>query len=225
MDSALEQLIEAEKKAAFLFQEIEKRELICPNKMESELNTEIFELAFELFGIRKYWHKRIVRAGSNTLHPYHSNPEDLRIKADDIVFLDFGPIFEEWEADFGRTFVLGNDPKKLKLKTDIETAWQDCKNFYFQQKEIRGNELYAYAFSLAQQYGWEFGSEIAGHLIGHFPHEQLEKEDKRNYIHSKNQELMSLPDRKGEKRNWILEIHFIDRENEIGGFFEQLLIN
>ena len=28
---------------------------------------------------------------------------------------------------------------------------------------------------------------------------------------------------KGEKRNWILEIHFVDKKKEIGGFFEQLL--
>jgi len=27
----------------------------------------------------------------------------------------------------------------------------------------------------------------------------------------------------GRPRNWILEIHFIDRERQIGGFFEQLL--
>jgi len=30
-------------------------------------------------------------------------------------------------------------------------------------------------------------------------------------------------DQKGKERNWILEIHFIDKEKEIGGFFEQLL--
>jgi len=29
--------------------------------------------------------------------------------------------------------------------------------------------------------------------------------------------------KKGEKKHWILEIHFVDKEKEIGGFFEQLL--
>jgi hypothetical protein len=33
------------------------------------------------------------------------------------LFFDFGPIFEDWEADFGRTFVIGNDPIKHKLKS------------------------------------------------------------------------------------------------------------
>jgi hypothetical protein len=27
----------------------------------------------------------------------------------------------------------------------------------------------------------------------------------------------------GNIKNWILEIHFIDKEKKIGGFFEQLL--
>jgi hypothetical protein len=36
------------------------------------------------------------------------------------VFFDFGPVFEEWEADVGRTYVIGNDSLKHKLKKDIE---------------------------------------------------------------------------------------------------------
>jgi Xaa-Pro aminopeptidase len=71
-----------------------------------------------MFGIRRYWHKRIIRAGPNTLQPYRENPPDRVIGADDIVFADFGPIFEEWEADFGRTFVLGDDPVKHRLAAD-----------------------------------------------------------------------------------------------------------
>ena len=50
--------------------------------------------------------------GRNTLHPYKSNPENLLLKEDDILFIDFGPVFEDWEADFGRTYVKG---PKLKL--------------------------------------------------------------------------------------------------------------
>ena len=107
-------LIQAEKNAENLFFEIENKELIKPGKFENELNTEIFNLAYDLFGIKKYWHKRIVRAGKNTLKPYKENPSNLMIKDDDIIFIDFGPIFDEWEADFGRTYVLGND-KNLSL--------------------------------------------------------------------------------------------------------------
>ena len=103
---------------------VDEPEELSPEDRIKELNQQIFELAFELFGIEKYWHKRIVRAGANTLKPYDENPPDLLIKDDDIIFFDFGPIFEDWEADFGRTYVIGNDPYKIKLKNDIERIYK-----------------------------------------------------------------------------------------------------
>jgi len=77
-----------------------------------------------MFGVTRHWHKRIVRCGENTLETYRVNPADRVIADDDIVFLDFGPIFEEWEADFGRTFVQGDDPRKLSLCADLPEVWQ-----------------------------------------------------------------------------------------------------
>ena len=224
MNLTLKNLIAAEEKAAQLFQELENRNIIIAGKTEKEVNTAVFELADELFGVKKHWHKRIVRAGANTLHPYDENPPGLVIQEDDIVFLDFGPIFEEWEADYGRTYVIGTDPLKLKLQQDIATAWQECRDYFFTQKNITGAQYYDYCVAKAKDYGWEYGGPIAGHLIGHFPHEQLEKENKRNYIHPENDEDMLAPDTSGKKREWILEIHFVDRDQEIGGFFEQLLV-
>lgn len=216
-------LLIAEKNAQNLFKEIDKRRLLIPGKYEKDLNSEIFDLAFEMYGIKKYWHKRIVRSGVNTLKPYNENPKNLLIDKDDILFIDFGPIFDEWEADFGRTYVLGNDRYKIKLKDDIESGWNDCKKFFKSKSKITGSELYDYAFQSAKKYGWEFGGEIAGHLIGHFPHEKLHKEDKRNYVHPQNNINMFEPDKGGNPRDWILEIHYVDRDKKIGGFFEQLL--
>ena len=216
-------LLIAEKNAQNLFKEIEKRGLLIPGKYEKDLNSEIFDLAFEMYGIKKYWHKRIVRSGVNTLKPYNENPKNLLIDKDDILFIDFGPIFDEWEADFGRTYVLGNDRYKIQLKDDIESGWNVCKKFFKSKSKITGAELYDYAFQSAKKYGWEFGGEIAGHLIGHFPHEKLHKEDKRNYVHPQNNIDMFEPDKTGNPRDWILEIHYVDRDKKIGGFFEQLL--
>jgi hypothetical protein len=34
---------------------------------------------------------------------------------------------------------------------------------------------------------------------------------------------MRSTDDKGQQRHWILEIHFVDRKRQIGGFFEELL--
>ena len=117
--------------------------------------------------------KRIVRAGRNTLAPYDENPPDLTVTENDIIFLDLGPVFEEWEADFGRTFVIGNDPLKLKLRHDIEEAFESGKRYSQANSDITGAHLYAHAKHLAEQTGWEYGGPIAGHLIGVFPHEKI----------------------------------------------------
>jgi Xaa-Pro aminopeptidase len=85
-------------------------------------------LAAEMFGVSRHWHKRIVRSGQNTLQPYRVNPPNRLIEADDIVFCDFGPVFEEWEADLGRTFVLGHDPIKLRLSRDLPAVWAAVKS-------------------------------------------------------------------------------------------------
>jgi Xaa-Pro aminopeptidase len=226
MQTTLQGLIDAEEKAQLLFEEIEKRKIIVPGISEKEINTKIYELAFEMYGIKKYWHKRIVRAGKNTLLPYRENPPDLKIQNDDILFLDFGPVFEEWEADFGRTYIIGKDETKIKLKSDAQLAWLEGKKYYDYNKDsLTGAELYAYTKSLATKYGWEYGNEHAGHLIGNFPHEDIQGEEIENYIHPMNTKRMSETDKNGIERYWIYEIHFIDRKNEIGAFFEQMLNN
>ena len=224
INNKIVQLIEAERKALDLFNQIEKKGLIVANKSETDLNKEIFELAFELFGIKKYWHKRIVRAGKNTLLPYRENPENLTINEDDILFFDFGPVFEDWEADVGRTYVLGNDPNKLKLKNDVELAWKDARDFYFNNPNLTGSEFYNYVSSLAKKFGWEWAGPIGGHLIGNFPHEIIQGEEIENYIHPDNSKIMNDTDVNGLNREWILEIHFINTDKQIGAFFEQLLV-
>lgn len=217
------ELREAQTKAEKLFHEIEARGLIRPGIAESDLNSDIYALAKEMYGIDTYWHKRIVRAGKNTLLPYAENPPDLTIGADDILFLDLGPVFEDWEADFGRTFVLGNDPLKHKLRNDVGQAFADGKRYFNATPNITSCELFRYAQALAIQFGWEFGGIIAGHLIGQFPHEKIEGDKVTLYVHPDSHLPMRSLDEQGRKRHWILEIHFVDRQRQIGGFYEELL--
>src|ERR1700678_1943345 len=177
------ELLEAQAKAERLFTEIETRGLIRPAITEKTLNADIYALAKEMYGITTYWHKRIVRAGPNTLLPYAENPPDLTIGSDDILFLDLGPVFEQWEADFGRTFVLGSDPLKHKLRTDVGEAFAEGKRYFNESPNITASELYRYAQSLAKQFHWEFGGPIAGHLIGQFPHEKIAEDKVTLYVH------------------------------------------
>jgi methionine aminopeptidase len=145
------------------------------------------------------------------------------IQTDDILFFDFGPIIQKWEADLGRTYVIGNESNKLKLKNDIEKAWREVKNWFLLHSEMKACDLYHYAVEKAKEYGWEFGGEIAGHLVGEFPHEKLESGNYDLYIHPMNNLDLFAPDENGNTRHWILELHFIDVSEKIGGFYEQLL--
>jgi Xaa-Pro dipeptidase len=79
-----------------------------------------------------------------------------------------GRYFEKWEADFGRTFVLGSDPLKHKMQQDVGHAFAEGKRYFNETSDITSSELFRYAKSLAEKLGWEFGGPIAGHLIGQF---------------------------------------------------------
>jgi len=224
MSGITQKMILAEQKAKDLFKTVEERGLIVPGKSELQLIEEVIEIARKDFGIENYWHKKIVRAGINTLQPFSGNPPDRVIQNDDIVVLDFGPIFEGYESDLGRTYVIGNDPLKLKVQQDVEAAWYEAKDWYLKQSSLTGAEFFNYVIALTQNYGYEFGNEIAGHIVGPFPHEQPDDpNDLCLDIHPGNHSSILLDDKYGNKRHWILEIQFVDRINNIGGFFEQLL--
>ena len=53
MQKDLEKLIDAERKAAYLFKQIEVLKIIQPGKTEKDINNTINELAFNLFVIKK----------------------------------------------------------------------------------------------------------------------------------------------------------------------------
>ena len=216
-------LLDAQAKAVELFAAIEPRGIIAPGVRETEASKAIRDLAAEMFGVSRHWHKRIVRAGPNTLQPYKENPPDREIGADDIVFCDFGPIFEEWEADFGRTYVLGGDPVKLRLRDDLPVMFDAGRQYFDEHPEITGAELYRHMTALAREAGWEFGGTIAGHLVGQFPHETIDGDRIESYIAPGSDNPMRRNDANGQICHWILEVHLVDRERQIGGFFEELL--
>jgi Xaa-Pro dipeptidase len=223
VDAISQSLLEAQNRAQALFTEVVDNGLIQAGKLESELSSDIYALARERYGVRRHWHKRIARAGPNTLLGYHEEGVDRRIAADDVVFLDFGPVFDAWEADFGRTYALGSDPHKHRLVRDIGVAFRRGKELYENTQNLTAGELYDFVAGLAITSGWEFGAPTAGHLIGRFPHERAPDDPKRFSIRHGNEVLLREPDENGNPRHWILEIHFVDRVRQIGGFFEELL--
>jgi Xaa-Pro aminopeptidase len=216
-------LLDAQAQAVALFDEIVERSLIAPGVREVAASDAIRDLANEMFGTTKFWHKRIIRAGVNTLLPYRDNPPDREIGDDDIVFADFGPIFEEFEADFGRTFVLGDDPAKHRLRDALPVIFDAGRLFFEADPDITGAQLYAHVQTLAEQDGWTFGGAHSGHLVGQFPHETIDGEQIESYIAPGSDHPMRRRDRSGRQCHWILEIHLVDTERQIGGFHEELL--
>ena len=218
-----ERLLDAQGKAAQLFDEIEQRGLIRAGVGEQQLSDEIRDLSAELLGVTAHWHRRIVRAGENTLQPFREHPPDRVIADGDIAFLDLGPIFEEWEADFGRTFVLGDDPHKLAVRDALPRVWLGGRDYFDNHPDVTGAELYDHVVTLAEAEGFTFGSPIAGHLLGEFPHKKIVGNGVEWYITPGSTKPMRRADAEGRICHWILEIHLNDPARRIGGFYEQLL--
>ena len=175
-------LLAAEVRALELFAEVERRRLIAPGRRDREVSDAIRDLAHEMFGVDRFWHKRIVRSGEHTLRPYRDNPPDRVIEEDDIAFADFGPVFDGWEADLGRTFVLGADPVKHRLRDDLATIFAAGQRQFRERPEITGGQLFGYVGELAAARGWEIGATHTGHLIGDFPHERIDGDQVSFYI-------------------------------------------
>lgn len=207
-----------------LFEAVEKNNLIVAGKSEEQLSQEIVKLALEQFKVDQHWHKKIVRTGLNTLATYTDNPANRFIQQGDILFIDFGLIVNGYESDYARTYVLGKDPRKLKLKQDVEKAWYETREWIRQQKKLTGAELFAYTRKKAREYGWTSAGEIAGHIVGKYPHEQPANPKSMELdVHPDNPFDILLRDASGNKRHWILEMHFVDEDDGIGGYFEQLI--
>ena len=177
-----------------------------------------------MFGTTKHWHKRIVRSGPHTLFPYRENPPDRVIEADDIVFADFGPIFEEFEADLGRTYVLGDDPVKHRLAADLPVIFGAGRRYFAGHPDITGAQLYAEVGRLASEAGWSLGGTHAGHLVGEFPHEKIDGADIESYIAPGNT-TPHAPPRHGRAGVPLDPGDPPDRPapRQFGGFYEQLL--
>ncbi len=218
-----ERLLDAQAKAEQLFDEIDRRALIRPGISETQLSDEINQLAAEMLGVTRHWHRRIVRAGENTLQPFSERPPDLVVADGDIVFLDLGPIFAEWEADFGRTFVLGDDPDKTAVRDALPRVWEAGREYFHGRPGVTGAELFDFVVGVTHAEGFEFGSPIAGHLVGEFPHRKIAGPGVECYIMPGSNKPMRRDDPTGRLCHWILEIHPVDRARGFGGFYEQLL--
>lgn len=224
-DERLSALIEAEGRAFALFDAIEAQGILRPGRRESDVEQDIRLIAERDFGVTRHWHKRVVRAGPNSITTAGDNPPDRVIEEDDIVFLDLGPVFEEWEADVGRCYALGSDPQKHKLCADLPKAFEIVAERFRSSPDITGAELYDFACETAASMGWTFAGKIAGHIVGEFPHAYIPGEKDHHRINPANPGRLREPDAFGRTRHWILEIHLVAHDRSFGGFYERLMLD
>lgn len=217
------ELTAAEDRAFELLDTIESSGLIAPGRSEGEVNRAIADIAERDFGITRNWHKRIVRSGINTVCVFSDNPAERVIDTDDTVYLDLGPVFEEWEADVGRSYVVGDDPARHALVAALPEVFEQVRSNALTNPESTGAALYEFAVQAAEARGYVFGGGIAGHIVGEFPHARLPDGKDTQRIALANTTRLSDPDGLGRERFWIIEIHLLAADRSYGGFYERLL--
>lgn len=171
----------------------------------------IVQEEFAKIGVTKFWHPIKIRIGSDTTKSFRELSNlDLRTVNGQICFLDLGPIIDNHEADYGKTFIVGS------IQSD--ELIQACDQVFKETSDVwksngtTGIELLNFASQAAEKLGYELNPLMAGHRLGDFPH-KLFSSDK----------LFEL-NRRPTENLWILEIHLIDKKNNRGAFFEDLLI-
>lgn len=170
---------------------------------------------FKKVGVKKFWHPSKFRIGPDTIKSFREFPdESIRMQSEDIFFLDVGPIIEDHEADYGKTFVFprkGEVDKNLNSLADASfQVWQETAK-QWQQVGLTGTSLFEFADKAAQSRGFQLNPLMAGHRLGDFPHALFSKD-----------KLFST-DIVPQKNLWVLEIHIIDPDSRRGSFFEDIL--
>lgn len=163
-------------------------------------------------GAERLWHPVIIRFGANTIKTY-DQPSDrtVRLAADDIVFIDIGPVFAGHEADVGATFVLGQDEEKQRCADAAALIFQQVRQRWL-DLGLTGAALYQYAEQLCSALGYQLNLAIKGHRLCDFPHKLYQGGN--------------LGDFSGQPRPgvWVLEIQLKHPSLPFGAFYEDVLL-
>jgi Xaa-Pro aminopeptidase len=162
-------------------------------------------------GMQRIWHPSIIRFGANTLKTFRqrSAPETV-LAANDIFFVDLGPVFDGHEGDVGDTFVVGDDVTmhacvgaSRELFERTAARWRDG---------VTGVALYDFAAREAEAMGWRLNHATKGHRVGDYPHAVHKAGD------------LGAFDATPVPGLWILEIQIAHPTLPIGAFYEDLLV-
>ena len=163
-------------------------------------------------GLRKGWHKVLVRFGVNTTKNFDDPSEPgVVLGEDDIFFVDIGPIHDGCEGDAGDSFVVGDDAEMIGAARDVKSLWHEVRDEWAQH-ETTGAGLYQFAGERASAMGWVLNLELTGHRLSEFPH-SAHYDGTLSDIGFPPADLL-----------WVLEIQIRHPVRPFGAFFEDLLL-
>ncbi|HWE70210.1 MAG TPA: M24 family metallopeptidase [Acidimicrobiales bacterium] len=162
--------------------------------------------------MRRGWHHIIVRFGPNTTKDFMERSEPgVVLGADDIFFVDIGPVYRGCEGDAGGTFVVGSDPEHHRAKQDVRTIWDTVRDEWFAHGTT-GHDLYDFAVATTEGLGWKLNLDLSGHRLSDYPHSA-------HYDGS-----LADVDFRPSPNLWVLEIAIAHPDRPFGAFYEDLLL-
>lgn len=167
---------------------------------------------FKTMKIDRTWHPTKFRLGVDTTKNFsEASTPNLILKSNDLFFIDVGPVIAGMEADYGRTFVVGDHQPFHTLAKDAEIVFKEVAD-HWHAKKVNGMELYQFAAGCAEKMGHRLNLKMDGHRLGDFPHA----------LHFKGglAEIEETP----LPLLWILEIHLLSKDGTYGAFYEDLLL-
>lgn len=186
-------------------------ERIQPGMVEEDAAAMARELLGTM-GMRKGWHRVIIRFGPNTTKDFMAPSEPgIRLGTEDIYFIDIGPNYEGIEGDAGETFVFGDNADHHRAKRDVRELWDQVRDVWLTQG-MTGRELYEYATKVTEERGWKLNLDLSGHRLSDFPHEAIYEGP------------LADIDFRPKPNLWVLEMAIIHPDGSFGAFYEDLLL-
>ncbi|MDR3465814.1 MAG: M24 family metallopeptidase [Xanthobacteraceae bacterium] len=185
---------------------------IAPGMLEEDAVEMVRDMLAERDMLRG-WHDIHVRFGSNTLKTFGAPSEPgVRLRGNDIFFIDIGPVWKDWEGDGGETFVVGSDAEMKAASIDVKRLFHTVRNRW-STTGMSGKALYEFATQEARKMGWELNLDLSGHRLSDFPHAAVYDGP------------LADVDFKPAPLLWVLEMHIRHAERGFGAFFEDMLLD
>lgn len=181
--------------------------------MQEADGLDLIDTTLKKLGADKKWHPNKFRIGCNTQKSFRDISEpNIKLQENDIYFIDIGPVWDNHEGDFGNTFTVGENSEHQEISDAARQIFDKTARFW-KEKNKSGKELYDFASLSAKSFGYELNDRMKGHRIGDFPHHLFYKGG-----------LIDI-DETPCNNLWILEIHIVSSEKNIGAFYEDILQN